>query len=214
MFTMMTIETSDVIAAAAACAALFAWIEAARMRRIQERDFNFQRSADIRVGQVQYWADRDLPESRKKRDELRFRVKNVGRAFAAEVNFAVDDRGLLNYVQLGFGLPPGTERELTVVLSPNLELGEQKLLLRYRYDDFRRHWGEIVMKVHDGSHKLYGQYRQPKIAKAKLDGSRNLAMVQSDVFLTPMRYPQLHDPFTSPYRRWHIRRNHPEHFKD
>jgi hypothetical protein len=210
----MTIGTSDIIATAAALVAVLAWIEAFKARRIQETEYNFHRSGDIRIEQFQYWADRDLPKESSQRDELKFVVKNVGRAFASEMNFAIDKHGLLYYVQLLIGLPPDTMRELTVVLTPNLELGEQELLLRYRYDDYRRHWGEITIKVPDGSQKHYGQYRRPKIISARLDGSRNPAILESSVFLSSMNRPKWYGRFTLPYQRWRFRRDHPELFKD
>jgi hypothetical protein len=209
----MTIGTSDLIATAAAFVAVLAWVESFRARRIQESDFNFQRSADIRIEQFQYWAESDLPREGPERDELRFVVKNVGHAFANEINFAVDIGGLLTYAQPLIGLPSGTKKQLTVILKPDPDLSEQTLLLRYRYDDYRRHWGEISLKVPSGTGRFYGQYRGPKIINAKLDGMRSATVLESDVFVTPMVIPRWYDRFTLPFRRWRLRRDHPELFK-
>lgn len=182
------------------------------MRRAQDRDFNFQRSADVRLDRFKYFADRDLPTAPKARDELRFRVKNVGRAFAAEMNFAVDNGGMLHYVQIGLGMPPGPNQDLTVALPPDLTLGVREILLRYRYDDYRRHWGEIRLSVPDGSHERYGQCRQPRILSARLDGEPNPAMAESDVFMTSMTRPRWYDGLLRSYRRWRFRREHPDQF--
>lgn len=204
--------TPELIAALSAVAALLAWVESRRMRRAQERDFNFQRSADVRLEQFKYFTDRDLPETGTPRDELRFTVKNVGRMFAAEMNFAVDNRGLLTYVQPLIGLPPGPHTELSVKLSPDPALGPREILLRYRYDDYRRHWGEVRLMVPDGSEKYYGQYRRPRILSAQLDGTPNPALAESGVFETPMSRPRWYDGILWPYRRWRFRREHPEVF--
>ncbi len=204
--------TPELVAAVAAVAALLAWFESWRMRRTQERDFNFQRSADVRLDHFVYFADRDLPQGPAPRDELRFRVKNVGRAFAAELNFAVENKGLLNCVQMGLGLPPGVHSELTIVLSPDPELGPREIIFLYRYDDFRRHWGEVRLAVSDGSHKHYGQCRQPRILSARLDRAPNSAITESDVFMTPMRSPGWYDSLSLPFRRWRFRRDQPELF--
>jgi len=209
----MSVGASELIAAFAAIVAVLAWIESFRARRIQESDFNLQRSADIRIEQFQYWSQRELPIESKERDELRFRVKNVGRAFASEMNFAVDLDGLLTYVQPVIGLPPGTQRELVISLKPDSELSEQTLLFRYRYDDYRRHWGEIFLEVPSGANHFYGEYRRAKIVKAKLDEKKNSAILESDVFATPMVIPRWYDWLTLPYRRWRFKRKHPELFR-
>ena len=180
------------------------------MRRTQERDFNFQRSADVRLDRFKYFADDDSAPNA--RHELRFRVKNIGHAFAAEMNFAVDNGGMLHYVQSGLGLPPGPDRELTVALPPDPALAQRQILLRYRYDDYRRHWGEVRLSVPDVPHEHIGQYRQPRILSARLDGKRNPAIAESDVWVTPMALPRWYDGMLRPYRRWRFRREHPELF--
>lgn len=205
-------DTPKLIAAVSAAVALLALSETQRMRRAQERDFNFQRSADIRLDQFEYFAVRDLPLAPKPEDELRFRVKNVGRAFAAEMNFAVEINGLRHFVQNGLGLPPGVRSNLTVKLLPAPDLGKRELLFVYRYDDFRRHWGMVQLMVPNGSHKMYGQCRMPSIRSARLDTKVNPAIAESDVFTTPMHHPRWFDGPLRPYRRWRFRRDHPELF--
>lgn len=203
---------AELIAAVAAGAALLAWFETWRMRTLQERDFNFQRAADIRLHQFVYFAVRDLPPAPKPRDELRFTVENVGRAFAAEMNFAVDIDGYRHYVQNGLGLPPGVHSDLTVTLPPAPDLGERDLAFVYRYDDFRRHWGAIDLTVPDGADERYGHCRAARIRSARLDTKRNPAITESDVFMTPMRAPRWFDGLLRPYRRWRFRRDHPDRF--
>jgi hypothetical protein len=149
-----------------------AYINAVRTRQLQQDQYDFSRSARLRLDRFAFSAAPMYPTTPEEQSAtVHFDIQNIGPVRAHEIDIRVDRAGLRRFHGEVYGLPPLIRKEVTMKIGEVEENAEETLVMTVLYPDYLPH--KAVITLHHKGFNRHGLSSELglDVVAATLDGN-------------------------------------------